>query len=461
MAGTPQPAILETDGSAPWTLVLSAPSGLEAIGIWVASDHDAWVATRGSPANTPLHWDGAMWNQVSAPGSPTAFGGTAGSDVWGTAGTSILHWTGSSWSADAVGGIGRAGTHPVSFAGVWSSATTSAWAVGTGGALAELSGATWSTNASMQELLATWASSGEAWAVGRTGTALHWTGQAWSPTTIGTVADLVAVWGASPTDVWSIDANSNVFVWGGDAGGWTPTVSPSTEPLLGISGTSATDVWISNTGNNTGDGGAGAPTNTGKVFHWGGSSWTANALPLDGGKTCFVNALWANTPGDVWGVGYSLKAMGVIATAGVVVHFDGSAWTLADTPFSSAGGTVATSYAYVWGSSTDDVWVSGSAAGSSSETAVLIHWNGKIWENATLPSMQAPPGALWGTSSDDAWLVASFSGDPDQELLHWDGTGWAPSFTIPDSWGYGNALAGSAPGDLWAVGAGGMILHHQ
>jgi hypothetical protein len=90
----------------------------------------------------------------------------------------------------------------------------------------------------------------------------------------------------------------------------------------------------------------------------------------------------------------------------------------------------------------------------------MIHWNGVTWAEGTLANM-SEPGAIWGSSVDDAWCLAYFADDPYQELLHWDGMGWAPSFTIPDSWGYGNALAGSAPGDLWAVGAGGMILHHQ
>jgi hypothetical protein len=59
------------------------------------------------------------------------------------------------------------------------------------------------------------------------------------------------------------------------------------------------------------------------------------------------------------------------------------------------------------------------------------------------------------------WMWGYFLGSAAESLMHWNGSAWSTSMTLPDVWSYGNGLSGTGPADLWAVGSGGMILHHS
>jgi hypothetical protein len=41
--------------------------------------------------------------------------------------------------------------------------------------------------------------------------------------------------------------------------------------------------------------------------------------------------------------------------------------------------------------------------------------------------------------------------------MHWDGNDWTPVVGIAAA----NAIAGSSPADLWAVGTNGLVLHYE
>jgi hypothetical protein len=55
------------------------------------------------------------------------------------------------------------------------------------------------------------------------------------------------------------------------------------------------------------------------------------------------------------------------------------------------------------------------------------------------------------------WVVAGRWGDDGGWILHWNGVTWSEqsSGSKPLS-----GIWGSSPGDVWAVGAAGTILHH-
>jgi hypothetical protein len=202
---------------------------------------------------------------------------------------------------------------------------------------------------------------------------------------------------------------------------------------------------------------SGQPTNTGFLYHFTGGAWSTYPVPLGGGNQSWIEAIWATSPTDAWGVGFAATGSSVATSTGIVTHWDGSSWTLMDSP-TSASGSLATDFTYVWGS-IDDAWVAGTAAGGST-TGALFHWNGSVWEDGTLSNLNGV-GGLWGSGPSDVWLWAEFSGTADESLVHWNGTAWATVWTLPDAWSYGNAIGGSGMGDAWAVGSGGMILHHS
>lgn len=139
--------------------------------------------------------------------------------------------------------------------------------------------------------------------------------------------------------------------------------------------------------------------------------------PLTRGNS--LTAVWGSAANDVWAVG----------EAGVIVHWDGSRWTLVP-----SGAT--NSLHGVWGSAADDVWAVGEAG--------LLHWDGATWSTYAVE----PPGSLngiWGSGANDVWVV----GDGGR-ILHWQGSSWEP---VPSgTLGGLSAVGGTGPDDVWAVG---------
>lgn len=65
--------------------------------VWVVgleTDHSKFPATRPHF----LHWDGANWTQVSAPGYALKLKAFASDDIYGIGGASLMHWDGQDWS---------------------------------------------------------------------------------------------------------------------------------------------------------------------------------------------------------------------------------------------------------------------------------------------------------------------------------------------------------------------------
>jgi hypothetical protein len=235
----------------------------------------------------------------------------------------------------------------------------------------------------------------------------RWT--SWADATNG-FADLAAVWGSGPGDVWAVGYNMIVH-WDGT----TWSISPANVgPLNGIWGSSRSDVWA------VGQGGA--------VFHYDSVAW----VPSDASTSATLNGVWGTGPDDVWSVG---EADG----GGAIVHWDGHAWTL-------AGRTDAGLQA-VWGSS-GSVWAAGS------ESSIWFYDGGSWTAQSDLASVQEVVSGIWGSSPTSVWAVAQ-----DGPLLFHGGQQdvWAPVVT-----GFGlKAIWGAAAQDVWSVGFGGLILHYD
>jgi hypothetical protein len=168
----------------------------------------------------------------------------------------------------------------------------------------------------------------------------------------------------------------------------------------------------------------------GTFVRWDGSS----ATRIDTGVSSTLFGVWGSSPSDVWIVGGDPFAMD---EQDILLHWDGSRITR--TTLAAPPGAALFK---VWGSSASDVWAVG-------QHGVILHYDGSAWSSSESGTM-ASLFTVYAVAPDDAWAV----GGPPRALLHWDGTSW----NAQDPFGYGSQLNGvsaNARGDVLVVGVGG------
>lgn len=145
--------------------------------------------------------------------------------------------------------------------------------------------------------------------VGESGTIFRRDGSVWTPMDAGTSADIRAVWGSAPGDVYAAGYSSwsggtILHYDGNEQRTWRPVAS-SPAWLTGITGNSGADVFA-----------VGKSLDGSQWVHYDGSSWSASAELQLG-----LLAVAAHSPQAVFAVGDS----GVIANVGGVPTPDGGA----------------------------------------------------------------------------------------------------------------------------------------
>lgn len=138
-----------------------------------------------------------------------------------------------------------------------------------------------------------------AWAVGEHGTVLRWDGTAWHAVVMASLEDdLLAVWGATPEDIW-------VGGWGflaQNAGNQNGTVLTRTDnTVVGVWGSGPEDVWLLCAGR--------------LLLHWNGTTCKLHELPGDEGDEYFAI-----------GGGTADEAVWIGGMAGLVLRGDGEGW---------------------------------------------------------------------------------------------------------------------------------------
>jgi hypothetical protein len=261
------------------------------------------------------------------------------------------------------------------------------------------------------------------------------------PSAVSTRFTLKAVWGTGPTDVWAVGSGGSIVHWDGTA--WIATPTDSSNTFNAVLGTSPTDIW--------------AVSMTDVIYRSSGftggtAQWTlvpgASAGP---NEAMMATALWHNGSGDLRIGARSRFINGTFFNQYALATDDdgGIAWK----PIEGRG----TIYG-IWGAATD-LWM------------LIDNSDYNTWERAKiLHGVAGPKGALewtsvdsqstlrleaiWGSSPDDIWAVGDKGTirrmkkgasrwevipSPTQEQLH--------------------AVWGSAADDVWAVGDNGTILH--
>jgi hypothetical protein len=164
----------------------------------------------------------------------------------------------------------------------------------------------------------------------------------WRTVLEGLDGSLLAIWGASSKDVWSVGGSlGNGFeslVIRFDGTKWRrEKPSPSrTETYWWVHGTSGSDVWL------VGE--------QGRITHWDGASFREDTS----GTTATLFGVMAFSATDVWAVGGTPES--TTGPNDVVLHFDGASWK--DEALPEKNGRAMFK---VWGSSGDDLYVVGEA----------------------------------------------------------------------------------------------------
>lgn len=260
----------------------------------------------------------------------------------------------------------------------------------------------------------------EIWAVGNQGTILHYNGAGWAEETPKiTQSNLRAVWGVAADDVWAVGDNSTILHRTSLAGPFVAVTSPvSGVPLNGVWGTSAQNVFIAG--------------NSGTLLHWDGTAWvTANNTGFSG----HIQGIWANDQANIFIAGF-------LGTTGYVYKGNGTSWT----DISPRGATeIYRQINKIRGSSSTNVVIT---EGNENGQNTWVY-NGSAWQ-------AIPKSTRFGiaTFSAQATYLAGY-----QDGLVSTGTNSA-NRSIGGS-NFLNALWGTKPENIWAVGESGTILHYQ
>ena len=232
-------------------------------------------------------------------------------------------------------------------------------------------------------------------------------------------ANVFAMTSSPANDVWVVGSLVNLDTglvsslfehWNGSA--WTTTtVESNNEFLFGTSAHATNDAWA--VGFN------GSDNITTSARHWDGTNWKTVPTPNVGEGTNKLNAVLALASDDVWAVGFSTPVAPPkqAATLTLIEHFDGTSWAVVPSP--NVGPNSADQSNRLLGltaNSADDIWAFGSyfaADGSGHQMTLLLHWDGTNWTIASSPSPEKggfPCDLLWAgvvSSPGDVWILGS------------------------------------------------------
>ena len=293
-------------------------------------------------------------------------------DIWAV-GQTVIHFDGTEWSTVPAPGIN--GDFSNELLGVVDISPTLAWAVGNLGQVG---------NQIMppQQVIEQW--NGTKWSI--------FPGPKFPP---NSQAILQAITSTSANDIWAVGnfgINNNGFElfehFNGTA--WTAQLVPQTngqEPLS-VSADAPNDAWA--VGQQSGD-----PIKT-FATHWNGTNWTAVKPPNVGTGNNHLNAVLALAPNNVWAVGLSTPTgEQQSATLTLIEHFDGTSWSVVPSPNDGPNSDFQSNQLLgLTANSPDDIWAFGSflSTDGMQTMTLVLHWDGTSW--TIVPSPDPTKGFL-------------------------------------------------------------------
>jgi hypothetical protein len=242
--------------------------------------------------------------------------------------------------------------------------------------------------------------------------------------------------GVSPNDIWAVgfrcaecgtaDEYGQTLIEHWDGTSWSVVPSPNTGPVeqtlysvlpLSEKNAWATGIYLDGTRFAT------------LTVHWGGSEWSIVPSPNPGPRNNYLNALDAVGPNDIWAVGTYRD--GPLRT--LIEHWDGTNWTVVPSP---NVGTARNLLVDIEAFSADNIWALGQACNDticSDGRIMLLHWDGSEWTVASAPD-PTPYGEqaqeISATRPNDIWIggtvcLTPFCIDSVPMVLHWDGATWS------------------------------------
>jgi hypothetical protein len=246
----------------------------------------------------------------------------------------------------------------------------------------------------------------------------------------------------------SAEARVSVTLAGKRAGlAWRIVAIGSSVPALSdVTVVSSTNVWAVGGGADfSGVSGGASYTETPPVIvHWNGRrlrSMKPFEPSLGNGQMTGIAALAGN---DIWAVGNDYKSYTVGRP--VAVHWDGRRWQRAQLPTTSGWLYDLTAIA------TDDVW----AVGQAASRPLVLHWNGRVWTAIATPAPGSKSAlyAVDGGTAKDVWALggknlAGPSYGQEELMLHWDGRRWSNVSRADIA--VGDALDARVTNEVWAL----------
>ncbi|MFC1480831.1 hypothetical protein ACFL6E_01120 [Candidatus Neomarinimicrobiota bacterium] len=147
-------------------------------------------------------------------------------------------------------------------------------------------------------------------------------------------------------------------------------------------------------------------------------TWELTVISNPGASQTFLIDIWGSSPDNVYITGHSSSGQGELW------HFDGESWR--SIPFHEMeGGLIHGGIGMndIWGSSADDIWAVGDVF--PGPTGMIVHYDGEKW--STELELDQPLHGIWGRKSNDIYAVGE-SG----VVKHYNGSGWE-HIQLPDS----------------------------
>jgi hypothetical protein len=294
------------------------------------------------------------------------------------------------------------------------------------------------------------------------------TDEGWCHTVVPDAQTLKDVWGDGQGVVWTVSEEGQILRFDGES--WVVSHTAGV-PLYAIWGSSPTDIWA----------GGGARTTTtvlpGLLLHGTGDSpstlvWTEVETPVT------VRSIWGTSATDIWAA-VSMVNRVRDTDPSYILHYtgpadpsEGTGWEIdpASTAFPAH-------FEKIWGTGTDDVWVSGRVAiTTSTARGQALHRRPDgagdfVWttEQPPLPTNTLARTDTYGHSGSKtvAYLVG-FNGNTNSAFLHVgvsadDGATFTWTEHTAAETGYANgsisAVWGTGLNDIWLAGARGRLRH--